>query len=199
VFVAGSNLLTQPGIREATYHALDRARASERFVVLDPNVRLHLWPVREEADVHVRRQLDYGDVVKLNEEELAFLRDDEDAEALWEELSDAGVGALIVTEASAGARVFWPQGSTRVDAPTTDVVDTTGAGDGFVAGLVCGLTRLTDAADAASLRQFVRTADAATWRRVLRLGCHVGSSVCEQYGATPALPFENDIPWTEFE
>lgn len=197
IFVAGSNLLTAPAVREATYHALEHARRSDRFVVLDPNVRLHLWPPDQSPLDHVRRELSYGDIVKLNEEELQFLRDDQDAAALWAELREEGLSALIITRAEAGATVYWTRGTLSIPAPSCTVVDTTGAGDGFVAGLVCGLLRGLDTDDPRELRERVRAFDADDWKPILSLACWVGSRVCLGLGATPALPREEMVPWNE--
>ena len=101
------------GQREATYFALDYARRNDTFIVLDPNVRLHLWSDEQQAREHVRRAMGYADVVKLNEEELAFLSPRRpkgfgghadppsrglraDAAALWDELRGHGLAALII-------------------------------------------------------------------------------------------------------
>lgn len=198
VFVAGSNLLTMPPVREATMLALETARAAGRFVVLDPNVRVHLWPDADEIVPVVRRELEFGDVIKLNEEELALLSP-AGAGPLWSDLRTAGARALVITRAAEGAEVYWRGGELAVDAPPGEIVDTTGAGDGFVAGLVCGLLRRTGAADAAELGARVDAFGPDDWRSVLRLGCFVGTSVCEKLGATPALPAASDVPWPEFD
>ena len=198
VFVAGSNLLTTPSVRAATMFALQHASATGRFVVLDPNIRPHLWPVPEEMVPTVRRELDFGDVVKVNEEELALMSPAGPA-ALWNELREARARALIVTHAAAGAQIFWPGGELHVDAPTVDVVDTTGAGDGFVAGLICGLLRRCGEVDASTLAARVDAFSADDWRRVVELGCYVGTSVCQKLGATPALPAAAQVPWQQFE
>lgn len=195
VLIAGSNLLTQPGVREATYFLLQQARELGRFVVLDPNVRVHLWPDRETALEHVRNELQYGDVVKLNEEELAFVQPGGSADALWRELADRDVSALVITRAGDGAEVYWPGGHTAVEAPPLTCVDTTGAGDGFVAGFVCGMMRTIEPTDSDMLRREIRTLPERDWQRILRLGCHVGTEVCKKLGATPALPRASDIPW----
>ena len=194
VFLAGSNLLTEPTIREATYHALNLARGSDRFIVLDPNVRLHLWEERDVAFEHVRRELTFGDVVKLNEEELDFVTGGGTPEALWSELSTSAL-ALVLTGAEAGARVYTHQFVVEVEAPSVDVVDTTGAGDGFVAGLIAGIVRLSDAETAPELRTAVADFGRDDWRRVLAVGCHVGTEVCKRLGATPALPTHDEVPW----
>lgn len=197
VFIAGSNFFVTEGPRQAAYFALDYARRHDTFIVLDPNVRLHLWSDPEDAREHVRRAMGYADVVKLNEEELSFLRPDDDPAALWDELHPHGLAALIVTRAERGAEVFWPCGHVEIGAPATQVLDTTGAGDGFVAGLVCALTRGVSSVDSRELRRRVRTYEPHDWQRILGLACHVGTQVCRELGATPGLPAAHTIPWAE--
>lgn len=198
VFVAGSNLLTAPEVRAATMFALQTASELERFVVLDPNIRPHLWHEPAEMIPTVRRELDFGDIVKLNDEELEMMSP-AGAAALWDALGANGARALVVTHAGAGAEVFFGAGHVEVAAPSVDVVDTTGAGDGFVAGLVSALMRLTKATDVKQLRARVDEFDAGDWQRLLSAGCYVGSSVCQRLGATPALPTAAEVPWHQFD
>ena len=51
-----------------------------------------------------------------------------------------GVVLPVVTLGEAGAAFLWRGGVVRVEAPLARVVDTTGAGDGFTAGLLRGLS-----------------------------------------------------------
>lgn len=197
VFVAGSNLLTTEPVRTATLHALETAQAAGCFVVLDPNIRPHLWPNPEEMVPMVRAELDFGDLVKLNDDELAMMSP-EGPEALWHELAESGGSGLIITRAERGADLYYRGGVVHADAPTVEVLDTTGAGDGFVAGLVTGLMRATKAKDATELRDAIAAFEPSDWRRVLEVGCYVGSSVCQKLGATPALPTAGDVPWADF-
>lgn len=197
VVVAGSNLLTVEPVRSATWFALNTARDAGAFIVLDPNIRPHLWPRPEELRPTVRRELDFADVVKLNEDELATVSPD-GAEPLWRELRANGATALVVTLAERGAELRWAGGTLHVPAREVEVVDTTGAGDGFVAGFVTALLRITGATDAAALRAAARDLSEEQWRRIVALGCYVGSSACEKLGATPSLPEAADVPWSQF-
>jgi ribokinase len=83
------------------------------------------------------------DVLVVNEHELAVVAgvdgaDDVDAiTSAHEGLRNRGVGAVVTTRGSAGAVVTDDDGATTVlDAVPAEVVDTTGAGDAFAAGLL---------------------------------------------------------------
>ncbi len=198
IFIAGSNLLVTPEVREATFTALDHAKSFGKFIVIDPNVRLHLWDDLDFAREIITRLLGYADVVKLNDDEVEFLGGNDAKDFYEHTLKPAGVRALIATRAERGAEVFCGSIHTTAVAPNFKVVDTTGAGDGFVAGFVAGLCtehQVHGPVEADSLRKMMATWEEPTWRRILNLGCWVGSRVCTQFGATTALPMNDEVPW----
>lgn len=135
-------------------------------------------------------------IVKLNDEELEYAGGGAGADALWQDLRQHGVRALIVTHAERGAEVFTPTAHVETPAPKVDVRDTTGAGDGFVAGLITGILRRSGAR---TPHDALGSFDERDWTAVLSLGCHVGSMVCRSLGATPSLPNAADIPWAELD
>lgn len=199
IFIAGSNLLITPEIAHTTFSALNHAKRLEKFIIIDPNVRLHLWEDLDHARTIIHRLLTYADIVKLNDDEIEFLAPGADAKTLYETvLRPAGVSALIATRAERGAEVFAQDAYFSVQAPDVKVVDTTGAGDGFVAGMVSGLVRFMAKDSPLSperLRARVPEFGDSEWTRILNLGCWVGSRVCTQLGATSALPAHDEVPW----
>lgn len=199
IVLFGTNQMIDARLRECAMFALETAKAADRLIVMDPNIRLHLWPNQDEVVPAVNAALAYVDVVKLNDEEIEILGPGMTARELYHDvLAPMGATALIATHASGGAEVFCGDLYTSVEAPNVDVVDTTGAGDGFVAGVLTALCELTDDAtqrDGAMLRDLLRSWDAQTWKAALDLGCFVGSHVCTTLGATTGLPMREDVPW----
>ena len=194
----GTNQMVNPSLRDATMSALRAARARDRFVALDPNIRLHLWDDTRRVLPCIQEMIPLVDLIKLNDEEIELLGRGMSAEQLYHEwFAPAGVTALIATHARGGARVYCGDYSTAAKAPPVDVVDTTGAGDGFVAGTlsaICGLTQDMRSREGRAIRARMRAWDEATWKRILELGCFVGSHVCTTLGATTGLPTLEQVP-----
>jgi fructokinase len=117
------------------------SQMEEGFVSYDPNVRpafvadpAHSW--RDLVEVAGRAQL-----VKCSEEDLAVLRPGEPEEPLVRELLAAGATELVVvTRGGQGASAYRSTQRIDVPAPATQVVDTVGAGDSFMAALLAVLT-----------------------------------------------------------
>lgn len=184
IFHFGSITLIQDPSRAATLHAVDLARGAGVLVSFDPNLRPPLWPSLQDARRAILDALPLAHVVKVSEEELEFLTGGGDLGSCMEALMAAnpGMQLLVVTMGARGAAWKTRAQSGQAPAPTVNAVDTTGAGDGFVAGL---LVKLLDAGigpnDLADL-------DAGRLDAAVRFACTVGALVTTRKGAIPALP-----------
>jgi fructokinase len=193
IFQYGSNLLVSEALRDATLEAVHTASDTGCFMSMDPNLRLHMWSDDQKARRWTLDALQHTDLLKVNQEELDFLAPDSTLEEAWSDLfAPRDIGVVILTQAGDGASLITHDGRRDVDAPAQDeIVDTTGAGDGFMSGLLAGIThRLDDDESAFASLDW----PLSTWRDILELGCYVGSSVCTELGATPALPHYETLP-----
>jgi len=173
----GSLGLRPAPVREATLHALQAAREAGCLVSYDPNLRLSLWPDEKTARKSLLLGLARADIVKLGEDELEFLTGTRNIDAAIAELRHDGLKLLVVTRGKLGCGFWTPAASGEVAAFEVGAIDTTGAGDGFVAGLLQGIVRnpaILD--DAQGLRELCRFANA------------VGALITTAAGAIPALP-----------
>ena len=73
VFHFGSLSLTHQPAREATEAALRTAKSAQTLVSFDPNLRPALWSDLHEAKTRILDFMPYADIVKVSEEELIFL------------------------------------------------------------------------------------------------------------------------------
>lgn len=183
VYHFGSITLIQDPSRHATLDVLERARRSGALISFDPNLRPPLWPNLEHARREILAALPLADVVKISEEEAEFLYGPGTLAQHAGCLLEAGPRIVAITRAEAGS--YLATREARVEAPgfPVEVVDTTGAGDGFAAGM---LTCLLERPSAAPLT-------ASELHEIGRFANAVGALTCRRKGAIPALPERSEV------
>jgi fructokinase len=181
IFHHGSISLINEPTRSATLAAIGYAREGGALISYDPNLRLALWPSADAAREGILAAWPFADLIKVSEEELAFLTGEADIEKAAGTLWTDRLKLLVVTAGPAGCLYFAPRDKGVVPGFTVRPVDTTGAGDGFVAGLLSGLLDCGLAWDEATLE------------RALRLGNAVGALATTQKGAIPAMPTRAEV------
>lgn len=160
----------------ATFQAMDAIRKAGGYVSFDPNIRPDLWPDENALRRCLEQALQSADVVKLSVEELAFLTGDADVrEGLNTLMQRCPARLVLVTQGKEGV-IAWHQGAVK-HYPATPVqcVDTTGAGDAFVAGLLYGLAAGQELVPAIALAQ------------------RCGALATTAKGAMTALPWQHDL------
>ncbi|WP_202916245.1 PfkB family carbohydrate kinase [Paenibacillus mesophilus] len=189
IFHFGSVSLIAEPCRTATLDAARRARAFGALVSYDPNVRLPLWANADFARRTILDQLPSADLVKVSEDEIGFLYGGVSIEEGARLMLGLGPSCVVVTLGAAGCRVFTQTGDVTVPGVRVEPVDTTGAGDGFVGGLLWGLA---DAGvQAASLGEAL--ADPTFAVDALRFANAVGALATTKRGAIPALPTRSEV------
>lgn len=186
VFHFGSLSLTNQPARRATWYALQLARSRALIRTFDANVRLSLWSSRSVAQRLIRRALEQVDVAKVSLEELAFLFGTDDLELGTARMA-RHVRLTVVTLGPRGC--FYRLGPTTGYVPgfQVEVADTTGAGDGFMAGLISGLlTHVSSPVDLTTLRPEVV-------EPILTFANAVGALVTTRPGAIPSLPTREEV------
>ncbi len=142
-FHFGSLSLTVQPARSATWMGLRCAREAGVLVSMDPNLRLSLWDSPEEARETILEALEMSDLVRLSHEEARFLTKLDDPAHAAAQLSVCGPSTVVITNAHScdfhhlGRSGNQPGFSVRP-------VDTTGAGDAFMSGLLAWLLRIAD-------------------------------------------------------
>jgi fructokinase len=111
-------------------------------VSYDPNARPRLMgdPVRARSQVETFVR--HANLVKVSDEDLAWLAPGEDPVQVAAKWLDGGRALVVVTRGDEGAIGLCRAGEVEVPASTADVVDTVGAGDSFMAGLLDYLAEL---------------------------------------------------------
>ncbi|KAK2641876.1 hypothetical protein Ddye_023639 [Dipteronia dyeriana] len=176
------SLIVEP-CRSAHLKAMEVAKDAGALLSYDPNLRLPLWPSKEEARAQIMSIWDKAEVIKVSDVELEFLTgsdkiDDESALSLWH----PNLKLLLVTLGEKGCRYYTKHFKGSVDAFHVNTVDTTGAGDSFVGAL------LTKVVDDHSILE-----DEARLREVLKFANACGAITTTKKGAIPALPTETEV------
>ncbi|SHG84022.1 carbohydrate kinase family protein [Halobaculum gomorrense] len=173
VHVGGVELAHEP-VRSTVFDLLERVPA-DVTVSFDPNARPSLWREFDYTDT-LARALPDVDVLVASAEDLEPAGYEGTAEALASAVVADGPHTAVITRGAAGATARstagapWGAGHAEHPGFDADVVDTTGAGDAFTAGVV-------DALDGgASLGAALRFANA------------VGARATTAQGAMAAIP-----------
>ncbi|MFA5006553.1 MAG: carbohydrate kinase [Candidatus Izemoplasmatales bacterium] len=177
--------LVDAPVRAAHDRAIGLAIQRRMLVSFDPNLRFALWPDREELKRIVWTYLPYADVLKVGADEATFLTGGAD-ESSWQTLIRGNVRLLVVTRGPDGATLFTR--ASRFDVPgiPVETVDTTGAGDSFIAAFLYSLVHSD--VDRDRLER-----DPEALRKALRFANRVASVVVTRYGAIPAMPSFSEV------
>lgn len=184
IFHYGSiSLITEP-CKSAHIAAAKAAKDAGVILSYDPNLRLPLWPSAESAREGILSIWDTADIIKISEEEISFLTQGEDPydDDVVRKLYHPNLKLLLVTEGPDGCRYYTKEFSGRVKGLKVDAVDTTGAGDAFVAGILSQV-----AADVSLLQDENRLRDALTFANAC------GAITVQERGAIPALPSKEAV------
>jgi fructokinase len=117
---------------------LDAYRISAT-VTFDPNVRPSLVVDRDQARERIDHLVERSDIVKASAEDLSWIDPDHEPEWTARSWSASGPAIVVLTLGDRGALALCPAGEARVAAKSVQVVDTVGAGDAFMVGLLDAL------------------------------------------------------------
>jgi fructokinase len=181
VHVGTLGLVLEP--MASALEAVVRRYSDRALVMVDPNCRPTI--ITDEADyrARLRRVLAATHVVKVSEEDLAWLSPGLPAEEAARALLAQGPGVVLLTRGGEGALALTTREALAVAAPPTTVVDTIGAGDAFSGGFLAWWSERGLGAAELADREAVRAATA--------FACLVAARTCERPGASP--PWRDEL------
>lgn len=147
VFHFGTLSLTDEPCRTATRKAVAYAKEKGKWITYDPNLRKPLWRSEEEAREQILWGLYQADVVKISDEEVAFLWNCSPEEGAEKLLGEYGVSLAMVTLGPRGCLLKTNNARCNVPGLEVQPIDTTGAGDIFGGSAVSRLLELDKAAE----------------------------------------------------
>jgi sugar/nucleoside kinase (ribokinase family) len=164
VHLTGITLGISPVVRAVALILLEAAVAAGLTVSFDPNLRLNLWPDREEMRTVINTFAAKASVVLpgLAEGQLLTGQDDPAAIAKW--YLAAGTPEVVIKLGAEGAQAWTADGESARSRPfAVNPIDTVGAGDGFAAGYLAAF--LTSNSLQARVDQGAAVGALATTRR----------------------------------
>ncbi|MDL2294372.1 carbohydrate kinase [Ruminococcaceae bacterium OttesenSCG-928-D13] len=162
VFHFGSLSLTHEPARAATLAALACAKEAGVVISFDPNYRAPLWGSRSDVAAMIRQVLPYVQILKCSDEETGLLTGEDDPEKAAQQLCEQGIPLVVVTMGRQGALVRTAAGAATAAPLDFGAVDTTGAGDAFMGGLLARFVqagRPPEDVSLAEAEQFIRYAN----------------------------------------
>ncbi|KUI99104.1 aminoimidazole riboside kinase [Vibrio sp. MEBiC08052] len=167
--------------RSSTLTAIQQIKQAGGSFSFDPNLREEVWSNPEEMIPTVMQVVRHADVVKFSAEELTLLTGTETIEAGLEMLAEFSIPLIVITLGAEGTLVVSQGEQLKVPSRQVNVVDTTGAGDAFVGGMLCRLSEFEQWKNRATI------IDAVTW------GNCCGGLATTQKGAMTALPHRHKL------
>ena len=179
--VIGTLELAYSQTRQAVFRALELAERYHLKIVLDVNRRPVFWDNEAEAKSLIAKLWSYVDFVKLTKEEAAWLFDKTDAGAISYQLGS--VEGVLISDGAGEVSYCLSDHEGKVQPFSLPAIDTTGAGDAFIAGFIhklCqhGISRLSDR-------------DIA--KNMVTYACAVGGLTVTKPGAISAQPTSREV------
>jgi fructokinase len=164
----------------ATFEALMARHHETSVMSLDPNIRPGFVTDETAYRGRLLRMIGMSDIVKVSEEDLAWLDPKGDFDALSRAWVDAGVSIVALTKGADGVRSVTRSLDITVPSKPVTVVDTVGAGDTFNAGFLASLRK-----QGALQKQDLTSMDEDTLRTALEFAAVVAAVVVSRAGANP--------------
>ncbi len=171
----------------AQCRALDIARRRGLMITCDPNYRPTLWRDASIARSVIQDAFQYCHLAKISEEEWEIATGTRDLDAGIAAVLAQGVELLVITRGSRSAIATNGDYRIELEPPTVPVVETTGAGDGFMAAMITYL--LPERERLGSLARVDRN----VVHEALTFANAVGALTCTRPGAIPALPTRAEV------
>ncbi len=180
----GPFLLLNDETRRSAFAIADHAKRKGKWISFDPNIRMSLWKNPKEAVSIYQSMIRRATILRLNDSEAKFLTGTKNLRSAIDKLLSMGPALVVVTRDKKGCTFATTKFFEEVKGFSVKTVDTTGCGDGFLAGLLAGIIWSKKSIDTLTVLDLIiicRTANA------------VGALVATNRGAIAAMPSLDDV------
>ncbi len=136
VFNFCSNTMFHPTALATTKAALAMAQKHKAIIAMDANIRPLRWESPQQCHDTIGEFLSQADVLKLADEEMYFLTETKTIEDGIAKLAQYNIGLIMITVGADGTYLVMNGQTVHVPSIEIVCVDTTGAGDAFMSGIL---------------------------------------------------------------
>ncbi|BAB72475.1 carbohydrate kinase family protein [Anabaena sp. FACHB-709] len=179
--ILGTLELAYPDSEKAIHRALELAEQYDLKIVLDVNWRPVFWHDENIARQKIQEIFKRVDFLKLAKEEAEWLFDTSDPGAITYRLGS--IEGVLVTDGENGCGYCLGENEGKIPAFAVSVVDTTGAGDSFLAGFIHQLSE----------HGIHNLNDAETAKRIITYASAVGALTTTKAGAIASQPTAMEV------
>ena len=183
IHISSFLLLKEPA-RSSLIQIISEFQGKECLISFDPNIRLDLWKTETKAKMLMMKVIKFTHILRLNQQEASFLTGLSGIEEAAKQLLHAGPEIVVITRGERGCHFRTKNVDGYADGFSVDAVDTTGCGDGFLAGLLQGLLGHDLKIDELSKEEL---------HDICRYANAVGALVATRPGAITALPDKETV------
>lgn len=192
IFHYCSNTLTTDKTHNNTLYALAHAKLSNTLISFDVNLRQQLWTDLSLLPMHVETCIKVSDIVKLSKDEALYLATIKhlDLQEYVSYLLSLGAKLIVITDGPNAVQVACCSYSLMIDVPKITALDTTAAGDSFIASFLFCLSQQ------AKLNQqslFSALENQPLVSSAVLFASKCGALTCQRLGAFSALPTISDL------
>ncbi|PCJ91205.1 MAG: carbohydrate kinase [Hyphomicrobiales bacterium] len=109
------------------------------LISLDPNIRADLIPDEQAYRARLKRCYAHAHIIKISIADLEWLEPKKPYQLVAQEWLQGGAQLVVITHGSKGSHAFTNKDDVKFGATKTEIVDTVGAGDSFMSGLLAYL------------------------------------------------------------
>jgi fructokinase len=183
-FALVSSTSMMASTRAATEKFIAAVEKAKGTLVVDLNVRAHLWADAEEMRAVAKALVARAALVKGSERDLNALAGKRGLSWLDENAKQA---TWILTRGENGAAAVGPHGQATAPTKRVRCIDRSGGGDAFIAGVLAVLVKAGAKPGGAEWE------DGKIWTRALEVGHLLGAKAVAALGATTGLTGLDDV------
>jgi len=194
IFHYCSNTLTNQSMSDNTLYAIDIAKTNHVLISFDVNLRQQLWHDLTLLSERVEACIKKSDIIKLSKDEADYLAKIKqvDVDDYIDFLLSLGAKLIVITDGENPVQVSCASFAITLSVPRIFPVDTTAAGDSFIAGFLYYLTQTVNENESTNaLFSAIEQRDHVSSAVLFAAKC--GAFTCQNKGAFTALPSISDL------